>query len=79
MLVGENQVKAGYRLRGGDEVSVVIPPPQETDVKPENIPSLEISYEDDQLAVINKPKGLVVHPAAGNWDGISQCSAVSLD
>lgn len=68
VLVGENQVKAGYRLRVGDEVSVVIPPPQDTDVKPENIP-LEILYEDDQLAVINKPKGLVVHPAAGNWDG----------
>ena len=38
VLVGENQVKAGYRLRVGDEVSVVIPPPQETDVKPENTP-----------------------------------------
>mgnify|MGYP001176804260 FL=1 len=68
VLVGGNQVKAGYRLRIGDEVSVIIPPPQETDVQPENIP-IDIIYEDDQIAVVNKPKGLVVHPAAGNWEG----------
>ncbi|MGI6147848.1 MAG: RluA family pseudouridine synthase [Firmicutes bacterium] len=68
ITVNQRQEKAGYRLRMGDEVFVTIPPPQETAVKPENIP-LEIVYQDAHIAVVNKPKGLVVHPAAGNWQG----------
>lgn len=55
-------------VKAGDEISAVIPAPVTLDVLPENIP-LEIIYEDDQLLVVNKPKGMVVHPAAGNYSG----------
>ena len=57
-----------YRLREGDEVNVKIPPPKALDVCAEDIP-LDIVYEDDSLLVVNKPKGMVVHPAAGNESG----------
>lgn len=57
-----------YSVKAGDEVEVIECPPCETDIKPENIP-LDILYEDDCLLVVNKPKGMVVHPAAGNPDG----------
>lgn len=56
------------RLRVGDWVEVEVPPPEELDVKPQDIP-LDIVYEDGDLLVVNKPKGMVVHPAAGNPDG----------
>ena len=52
----------------GDTVTVVIPPPETMDAQPENIP-LDIVYEDDDLLVVNKPKGMVVHPAPGNYTG----------
>lgn len=55
-------------ITAGDEISAVIPEPQELEVVAENIP-LEIIYEDDHLLVVNKPKGMVVHPAAGNYSG----------
>ena len=55
-------------LRAGDTVRIVIPEPVEYTVSPENIP-LDIVYEDDDLLVVNKPKGMVVHPAAGNNGG----------
>jgi len=61
-------VKANYRLRGGDEVAVMIPPPVELEVLPEPIP-LEVYYEDSDLIVVNKPRGMVVHPAEGNYTG----------
>ncbi len=57
-----------YRLRSGDEVTVTVPEPTVYEAKPENIP-LDIVYEDADLLVVNKPKGMVVHPAAGNYDG----------
>lgn len=56
------------RLRKGDRVEATEPPPEVLDVKPQNIP-LDIVYEDQDLLVVNKPKGMVVHPAAGNPDG----------
>ena len=56
------------RLREGDRVEATEPPPEVLDVKPQNIP-LDIVYEDQDLLVVNKPKGMVVHPAAGNPDG----------
>lgn len=56
------------RLREGDRVEAAEPPPEVLDVKPQNIP-LDIVYEDQDLLVVNKPKGMVVHPAAGNPDG----------
>ncbi len=60
-------VKKNYKLREGDCVSVTLPDPVPLDVEPENIP-LEILYEDGHLLVVNKPKGMVVHPAAGNYN-----------
>lgn len=57
-----------YKLRGGETVSVEIPEPEPLDVLPQDIP-IHIVYEDDDLLIVNKPKGMVVHPAAGNPDG----------
>lgn len=57
-----------YRLRAGDAVEVTVPDAKPLDVLPQDIP-IEIIYEDDDLLVVNKPKGMVVHPAAGNPDG----------
>lgn len=68
VLVNEKETKSKYRLCAGDRVTVQLPPPQELDVYPQDIP-LDIVFEDDDLMVINKPQGMVVHPAAGNWDG----------
>ncbi len=67
ILVNQERQKPSYRVREGDDVNVEIPKPQVLDLQPRNIP-LEIIYQDADLAVINKPKGLVVHPAHGNWD-----------
>lgn len=61
-------ISKNYRLRAGDRVEVIIPPPRETALLAQNIP-LTIVYEDDELLVVDKPKGMVVHPAAGNEDG----------
>ena len=65
---GSKVLKSNYKLRLGDEIDVTLPEPQPLDVQPENIP-LDILYEDDDLLMVNKPKGMVVHPAAGNYDG----------
>ena len=56
------------KLKQGDCIDVTIPEPQEYTVEPENIP-LDIIYEDEHLLVVNKPKDMVVHPAAGNYSG----------
>ena len=68
VLVNGEVVKAGYKLRAGDQVVVTVTPEPDQSLEPQPIP-LEIIYEDEELAVINKPKGLVVHPGAGNWSG----------
>lgn len=60
--------KSGYKLKVGDIVSICLPPPQTTHVVAEAIP-LDIVFEDDDLLVINKRRGMVVHPAAGNQQG----------
>ncbi|ARP50181.1 MULTISPECIES: RluA family pseudouridine synthase [Caproicibacterium] len=57
-----------FRVAAGEEVQAVIPDPQVLDVKPEAIP-LHIVYEDNDLLVVNKPKGMVVHPAPGHYTG----------
>lgn len=67
VLVNGARQKASYHVREGDEISIEIPEPQVLELKPRDI-LLEIIYQDEDLAVINKPKGLVVHPAHGNWD-----------
>ena len=61
-------VSKNYKVKQGDRISVLIPKAKPLDVAPENIP-LDIRYEDDDLLVVNKPKGMVVHPAAGNYEG----------
>jgi 23S rRNA pseudouridine1911/1915/1917 synthase len=60
--------KPGYRLKPGQRISLVLPEIPREGPRPENIP-LEILYEDDCLAVVNKPPGMVVHPARGHWSG----------
>ncbi len=67
VLVNGARQKASYHVREGDEISIEIPEPQVLELKPRDIP-LDIIYQDEDLVVINKPKGLVVHPAHGNWD-----------
>lgn len=62
------RVKAAYHLRPGQRVTVVLPPLEREGPRPEEIP-LDILYEDDALAAINKPPGMVVHPAKGHWAG----------
>ena len=57
-----------YRLGGGEAVSVTLPDPEPVDVAPQDIP-LDVVYEDSDVIVVNKPKGLVVHPAPGHPDG----------
>ncbi len=57
-----------YKLRQNDAVTIHIPPPEECEALPEDIP-LDIVYEDAHLLVVNKPKGMVVHPAAGHYSG----------
>lgn len=69
VLVNQSEVKSNYKVRPGDEVVVAMPePPRDTDIIPENIP-LNIVYEDSELLVIDKPAGMVVHPAYNNWQG----------
>ncbi len=69
-LVTVNKVarKANFRLGEGDLVEIVFPPVQEVEILPENIP-LDILYEDNDLLIVNKPKGMVVHPAPGHAGG----------
>jgi 23S rRNA pseudouridine1911/1915/1917 synthase len=59
--------KASYHLRAGDQVEVELPEVQEVAIQPQDIP-LPILYQDEDLVVVDKPKGMVVHPAHGNWD-----------
>ncbi len=67
--VNDQITKSSYKIRPLDVITISLPhPPRDTEVLPENIP-LTIVYEDDQLLVLNKPAGLVVHPAHGNWTG----------
>jgi 23S rRNA pseudouridine1911/1915/1917 synthase len=68
VLVNGEIVKANYKIRVGDEIQVWIPEPRLLEVLPENIP-LDIVYEDEDLLVINKAQGMVVHPAPGAWTG----------
>jgi 23S rRNA pseudouridine1911/1915/1917 synthase len=69
ILVNESAVKPNYKVKPGDIISVVLPhPPRVTDIFPEDIP-LEVVYEDQDVIVINKPAGMVVHPAYANFTG----------
>lgn len=68
VLVNGKTVSKNYKQKSGDVIEVTIPDPVELDAKPEDIP-LDIVYEDESLLVVNKPKGMVVHPAPGNYSG----------
>lgn len=68
VTVGGKIVKANYKLSEEDEITIEIPDACEPDILPENIP-LDILYEDKDILVVNKPKGMVVHPAAGHYSG----------
>lgn len=68
VCVDGESAKASYLLTGGETVEVSIPLPVDLDIRAEDIP-LDILYEDEDLLVVNKPKGMVVHPAAGHYSG----------
>uniref|UniRef100_UPI004056D021 RluA family pseudouridine synthase n=1 Tax=Acetatifactor sp. TaxID=1872090 RepID=UPI004056D021 len=68
VLVNGRAVKASYCVKDGDEVEFELPVSVEPDIVPENIP-LDILYEDKDVIIVNKPKGMVVHPAAGHYSG----------
>lgn len=65
---GKVVTKSGFKISSGDIIEVNIPEPVNTDTVAQDIP-LDILYEDDDLIIINKPQGMVVHPAAGHYDG----------
>ncbi len=68
VLVNGRPVKASYRVRAGDVVSIRLPELPDMTPVPEDIP-IEVVYEDEVLTVVNKPPGIVTHPAKGNWRG----------
>ncbi len=84
VTVNGRKVKSSYRLKAGDEIRVNVPEPKLLEVKAEEI-DLDIIHEDDDIIVINKPRGMVVHPAAGNYTGtlvnalLSHCSGALSD
>jgi 23S rRNA pseudouridine1911/1915/1917 synthase len=67
ILVNDVKLKANYRIRENDRIDITIPDPEELDIKPVNIP-LDIVYEDGDIIVVDKPRGMVVHPASGHFD-----------
>lgn len=68
ILVNGSSVKSNYKLSIGDQISVDLPEPKEVSILPEDIP-LDIVFEDEDILIVNKPKGMVVHPAAGHSNG----------
>ena len=68
VVVNDKQAKSNYRLSEGDVVCAQLDVQEEYNVEPENIP-LDVVYEDKDIIVVNKARGMVVHPAAGNFDG----------
>lgn len=67
VLVNLKSSKPSYKVKKGEKIKVIIPPCEEPDIQPKEIP-FEILYEDEDIAIINKPSGLVVHPAVGHKD-----------
>ncbi|HHX57344.1 MAG TPA: RluA family pseudouridine synthase [Clostridiales bacterium] len=68
VLVNNKKIAKNYKQRNADIITISIPEPEKLDVIAEDIP-IKIVYEDDHLLVVNKPKGMVVHPAVGNYNG----------
>ena len=67
-LLGDKKIAKNYKVKDGDVFELEIPEPDDAEALPQNIP-IDVIYEDDDVIVINKPKGMVVHPAPGNPDG----------
>ncbi|MTI67612.1 MAG: RluA family pseudouridine synthase [Firmicutes bacterium] len=68
VLINDEKIKPRYNINEGDKVEINLPKPKEIEAVPEDIP-ISIVYEDDDIAVVNKPQGMVVHPAKGNQTG----------
>lgn len=68
ITVNGKQMKSSYRVKTEDQIQLILPPVSLPDISPENIP-LEVLYEDKSVIVVNKPKGMVVHPAPGHYGG----------
>ncbi len=68
ILVNDKLEKANYRIKCDDIINITIPDAVETQIVPEDIP-IDIIYEDDDVLIVNKPKGMVVHPSAGHYTG----------
>ena len=68
ITVNGREVKANYKVQAGDEIRISLPDLSEPDILPEDIP-LDILYEDEDVMVVNKPKGMVVHPSSGHTSG----------
>ena len=68
VLVDGRRERASYKARAGERITIAVPPPRSRAVAPEQIP-LVIAFEDQDVLVIDKPAGMVVHPAPGNWTG----------
>lgn len=69
VVVNDKPVKSSYKVKPADVISIVLPhPPRDTEVYPEDIP-LSITYEDDDVLIVNKPAGMVVHPGYNNYNG----------
>lgn len=68
VLANDKHVKNNYKVAAGDVLNITVPECKTPEIEPENIP-LDIIYEDDDIIVVNKPKGMVVHPAAGHYSG----------
>ncbi|KFN17074.1 RluA family pseudouridine synthase [Bacillus pseudomycoides] len=68
VTVNGNDIKGNYKVKVNDEIAVAIPDPEELDILPEDM-NLEIYYEDADVLVVNKPRGMVVHPAPGHTSG----------
>lgn len=68
ILVNQTNIKSNYKVSTGDHINIILPEPVALNIEPENI-SLDIIYEDSDIILINKPKGMVVHPAPGHYSG----------
>ncbi|MDZ5608402.1 RluA family pseudouridine synthase [Bacillus pseudomycoides] len=68
VTVNGNTIKGNYKVKANDEIAVAIPEPEELDILPEDM-NLEVYYEDADVLVVNKPRGMVVHPAPGHTSG----------
>lgn len=66
VTVNNHSIKSNYKVQSDDLIQITVPEPEEPDILPENIP-LDILYEDQDILIINKPKGMVVHPSAGHY------------